>query len=206
MRSWSKMEAMLAQWITHYGYWAVLFGTLFEGETVVILAGYAAHRGYLSPVLVAAAAFAGSLAGDQLAYLIGLRFQSLVHSREKSAMRMARVKTWFERHSILVMLGFRFVYGIRNITPFAIGTLKVPARIFVPLNALGALLWAPLFTGLGYAFGQLASVVFERVHEYEAFVMGTIVAIAAIAALVHALRQRLRERRVRAHDAQDHQG
>jgi hypothetical protein len=31
-----------------YGYWAVLFDTFAEGETVLILRGFAAHRGYLA--------------------------------------------------------------------------------------------------------------------------------------------------------------
>ena len=166
---------MLAHWIAQYGYWAVLVGTFFEGETIVVLAGYAAHRGYLSAPVVAGAAFAGSLAGDQCAYLLGHFFQPSVLLRRKSLLRrMTQVKTWFERHSVLVMLGFRFVYGVRTITPFAIGAMKVPARVFTPMNALGALVWAPLFTGLGYAFGQVASRVFERAHEYEHFVMAAI--------------------------------
>jgi len=187
---------MPSHWITEYGYWAVLLGTLFEGETIVILAGYAAHRGYLSPVLVAVAAFAGSLSGDQLAYVLGLRFHSLVSSqRNLRARRIAQVKTWFERRSVLVMLGFRFVYGIRNVTPFAIGTMKVPARRFAPLNALGALLWAPLFTWLGYAFGQAVSLVFDRVREYEMFVMVSILTIGVAVSIVHQTRTRLRERR-----------
>ena len=189
------MAPMLAHWIAQYGYWAVLVGTFLEGETIVVLAGYAAHRGYLSAPIVAGAAFAGSLAGDQLAYLLGHYFQSTVLSRRKSWLRrMTQIKAWFDRHSILVMLGFRFVYGIRTITPFAIGTMKVPARIFTPLNALGALVWAPLFTWLGYAFGQVASLVLARAHKYEPFVMAAIVIVGACAAVAHALRQRVRER------------
>jgi membrane protein DedA with SNARE-associated domain len=187
---------MLAHWIAQYGYWAILFGTFFEGETIVVLAGYAAHRGYLSAPIVAGAAFAGSLAGDQFAYLLGHNFQSTLLSRRKSWLRrMTQIKTWFDRHSILVMLGFRFVYGIRTITPFALGTMKVPARIFAPLNALGALVWAPLFTWLGYAFGQVASLVLARAHEYEHFVMVAIAIAGAAAAIAHAIRQRVRERR-----------
>ena len=110
---------------------------------------------------------------------------------------MTQIKTWFDRHSILVMLGFRFVYGIRTITPFAIGTMKVPARIFTPLNALGALVWAPLFTWLGYVFSQVASLVLTRAHKYEHFVMAAIAIVGAAIAIAHAIRQRVCEHRSR---------
>jgi membrane protein DedA with SNARE-associated domain len=87
---------------------------MFEGETIVVIAGYAAHRGYLSPVGVAAAAFAGSLAGDQVAFLLGRRFSAGVLTRRPSwAQRVSQLRAWFDRHATLLMVGFRFVYGIR---------------------------------------------------------------------------------------------
>jgi membrane protein DedA with SNARE-associated domain len=47
--------------IETYGYWALLVGTFFEGETVLVLGGFAAHRGYLTLPWVILAAFIGSL-------------------------------------------------------------------------------------------------------------------------------------------------
>lgn len=38
----------LSQWLSHYGYRAVFIGGILEGETILILAGFAAHQGYLS--------------------------------------------------------------------------------------------------------------------------------------------------------------
>lgn len=61
----------LAALIGTYGYWAVALGCLLEGETVLLLAGFAAHRGYLQwPVVVAVAAAAG-FAGDMAFFLLG---------------------------------------------------------------------------------------------------------------------------------------
>ena len=50
-----------AQLIQSYGYWAILAGTFLEGETILVLAGFAAHLGYLQLPWVILAAFAGSL-------------------------------------------------------------------------------------------------------------------------------------------------
>lgn len=38
--------------IESYGYWALFLGTLLEGETFVVIAGFLAHQGYLQLKLV----------------------------------------------------------------------------------------------------------------------------------------------------------
>jgi hypothetical protein len=38
---------MLESFLTKYGYIAILLGTAFEGETIMIMGGFSAHRGYL---------------------------------------------------------------------------------------------------------------------------------------------------------------
>ncbi len=57
--------------IEHYGYAAILIGTFLEGETILVLAGLAAHQGYLVLSWVISAAFLGSLCGDQLFFIWG---------------------------------------------------------------------------------------------------------------------------------------
>ena len=57
--------------IENYGYAAILIGTFLEGETILVLAGLAAHQGSLVLTWVIIAAFAGSLCGDQLFFIWG---------------------------------------------------------------------------------------------------------------------------------------
>jgi membrane protein DedA with SNARE-associated domain len=52
------------------GYLAVLAGTFLEGETIVLIAGYMAHRGYFPPPEVMLAAGAGAFCDDQLYFWI----------------------------------------------------------------------------------------------------------------------------------------
>jgi membrane protein DedA with SNARE-associated domain len=47
-----------------FGYWALFVGTFLEGETILIICGFFAHRGYLELAWVIVVAFMGSLAGD----------------------------------------------------------------------------------------------------------------------------------------------
>lgn len=124
---------MLADLLTRYGYAFVLLGTFFEGESFAVIAGYAAHAGHLSLPWVIVCAFVGSLCGDQVAYLLGRsRTAKGLGRRESWRPKLERVRALLERHSVLVMLGFRFLYGIRTVTPFAIGWTGVRPRTFVP--------------------------------------------------------------------------
>jgi membrane protein DedA with SNARE-associated domain len=57
--------------IAQYGYLVLFFGALVEGETILIAAAFAAHRGYLFLPWVVLIAFAGSFAGDQFCFFLG---------------------------------------------------------------------------------------------------------------------------------------
>ena len=63
----------LGELIARYGYAAVFFGTLLEGETIVMLAGFAAQREHIDFWLAALCAFAGSLLSDQIYFYLGRR-------------------------------------------------------------------------------------------------------------------------------------
>jgi len=56
--------------IENYGYAAILIGTFLEGETILVLAGLAAHQGYLVLSWVILAAFLEILIGKVKHYEI----------------------------------------------------------------------------------------------------------------------------------------
>ena len=63
----------LAQAITSHGYWMLVLGCLLEGETVLLLAGFAAHRGQLDPLWVLVVASVAAFVGDQCFFWLGRR-------------------------------------------------------------------------------------------------------------------------------------
>lgn len=135
----------LAHYITDYGYWALFIGCLAEGETITLLGGIAAHEGLLHwPWVIAVVALGGTL-GDQLLYFAGRRFEGRVISRLKGQeKRIARARKLIARHPMLFVIGVRFMYGFRIIGPVLIGASRLPPSRFVPLNILGAILWATI--------------------------------------------------------------
>lgn len=173
-------------WIEHYGYLAVLVGTFLEGETILILAGFAAHRGYLALPWIIVAAFVGTLFGDQMFFFLGRRHSEfLLKRRPHWKPRMERVQTLISKYQLLIIICFRFLYGLRTVTPFALGMSQVPLRLFVPLNVLGALVWASVIGVAGYLFGQALEVFLGDLKHYEYAVMLLLAGLGFLFWLTH---------------------
>jgi membrane protein DedA with SNARE-associated domain len=148
----------------------VFLGTFIEGETVLVLGGIAAHRGYLDLSWVMVAAFAGSWLGDQLYFFLGRRYGHAILARfpvlQPKAHQMQRL---VERYHAPLILAVRFLYGLRMVGPMVIGMSAVPALQFVVLNALGALIWAVAVAAAGYAFSNALEVLMPQIRHYEEY-------------------------------------
>jgi len=83
------------------------------------------------------------------------------------------------------------MYGFRIIGPLLIGTSRLRPKIFLPLNILGAMVWALLFTTLGYVGGE---VIGPWLHQFDQHVKRWIWLIIAIV-LVFLLRWWFHHRR-----------
>jgi membrane protein DedA with SNARE-associated domain len=171
----------MENFIASYGYAAIVVGTFLEGETILVIGGFLAHRGYLGLPGVIAAAFAGTLAGDQLFFLFG-RVGGMAALARHSGWehRAARVRRLLQAHETAVILGFRFLYGIRTVTPFLLGASGVSPARFVPLNAVGGALWALCIGLLGYLLGHTLEVLLVELKRYEMFILGAIAVVGAI--------------------------
>lgn len=181
--------------IQTYGYPALFVGTVLEGETVLVMAGFAAHRGFLSLGWVMLVAFLGSFLGDQTWFYVGrLRARSFLLKRPAWQSRVDRVHRLLERHQILVVLGFRFMYGLRNVTPFVIGASGFRPGRFLFLNATGAAIWAVAGATVGYLFGQTVEVFIEQARKYELILFAMLAVGGMLLWVVGLLRRRLRLR------------
>lgn len=181
----------LERFIETYGYFALLIGVLLEGETIVLLAGFAAHQGYMSLPLVVIIAFLGTLFGDQLFFSIGrYRGKAFLDRRPRWRPKVDRVSRLLERYHNLVILGFRFIYGMRAVTPFVIGVSKIKTLRFALLNFVSALAWAAIIAFGGFLFGRTLESGLASLRHYE---LGAVAGVAFIAMAVWTIRS-LRKR------------
>jgi membrane protein DedA with SNARE-associated domain len=165
-----------------HGYWVLALGCLLEGETILLLAGFAVHRGYLNPVVVVGVASVAGFIGDQFWFWLGRRHGAAVLARWPSIARQTdRVRRLLDRFHAAVIIGVRFAYGLRIAGPVLIGTTPLPALRFATLNALGAVLWACVIAGIGWVFGQAAETMLGEIRHLEGWLLLGLAGAAAVA-------------------------
>jgi len=185
----------LHQLIAEYGaytYVGAFVWTFLEGETIVLFGGFAAAQGLLDPFLLCAAAWLGSFAGDQTYFWIGRHFGLKILNRlprwrygVDSALR------WLERYNTGFILAFRFIYGVRNLSSFAMGMSAIRWQRFFVLNFLAAGLWATSFVAAGYFLGHaFRAVLGHLVRSFSLVMLGAFVACTGAVWLVHRLQRR----------------
>ena len=170
-----------ASLLPEHGYSIAFVGAVLEGETVLILAGLAANRDYLSwPALIALGA-AGGFIGDQIYFAIGRRFGAHVLAKfprlQGAAQRAERLIIRFPH---LVVIGVRFTYGLRIAGPMVIGMSRMHWIHFAWLNALGALIWSAIWVGLGYLAGEALTAAMGNLKHIEHVVFAVALALAVI--------------------------
>jgi len=162
----------LESFVTIYGYPALLAGSLMEGETIVIIAGFLAHSGHLYLPWVMLTAFAGAFIADQFFFQIGKRKgKAFLASKPKWEPRVDRIRHFLVRYQVIAILAYRFLYGMRTITPVVIGASGFSTLRFVGLNLCSTALWAAAVSAAGYFFGHLFEQVLQDLKHYELIIM-----------------------------------
>ena len=166
--------------ISQFGYPALVVGLLLEGETVLVLAAFMAHRGYLHLPLVILIGFLVTFASDQFFFWLGhTKGYQFLETRPGWRLNVEKAKSLLGRNTTLLFIGFRFMYGLRTVMPFVFGISKFDPKRFAFLNLIGAFLWALIFGIAGYAFGQIVEIILVDVGKYESWIALLIVVAGA---------------------------
>lgn len=173
---------MAWEWlIEQYGYLAVLAGTLVEGELVVVLGAIAAQLGYLDIIPVVLLSAIGVGVGDQLSFFLGRRGgRRILERRPGLAAAADKVFPLLQRHETLVILGYRFLYGMRLSATFIIGASPVSTRKFLLLSSLGILLWASVMATLGYVLGYTLTSLLTELTQYRGELAAIVIALVVM--------------------------
>jgi membrane protein DedA with SNARE-associated domain len=158
-----------------YGYPALLVGTFFEGETFLILAGFAASLGYLDIPWVILVAFVGTLSGDQVFFYLGRRHSAMVQSflgyYPAWQNRVGRVQGLIERYQTALVFIFHFLYGLQIAFLLVIGLSRIQAGRFFILNLVSALVWAIVIGMVGYLFGSALAMIIGDLKDLENYIL-----------------------------------
>ncbi|PWT93431.1 MAG: hypothetical protein C5B55_04540 [Blastocatellia bacterium] len=145
---------MAARFVSHWGYFAILFAAFWEGEAVLITAGTLCGAGLLDWRLTILAAAIGGSAGDQVYFYAA-------HERAARAIQKSkRLRKWYPkvsqfvlRHSTIAVLFSRFAAGLRITIPLVCATAGMPAKKYSVLNLVSGFAWASFWVAITYQIG-----------------------------------------------------
>lgn len=178
----------MQEFIQTWGYIAVFIGSLFEGESVIFAAGFLAHQGYLSLPKIILVSFTGTLIADQILYQIGRHFGSHILDRFPSIQpRADKAFYMLKRYDTFFILGFRFIYGIRTLSPLIIGASGVGVKRYTFLNFIAAIIWSVGSCVVAY---YLADLIMDQLQLMSKFFLGIVVVCSAIAYAIYKWRRR----------------
>ncbi|MBL0419972.1 VTT domain-containing protein [Ramlibacter sp. AW1] len=181
--------------LLEHGYAVLALGLLLEGETAVLLGGFAAHRGWLELPWVFALAVGLPWLSDQALFWLGRWKGAAVLVRWRRLARAAvRARRLVRRYPHACVLGVRFAYGMRTAGPLLIGASGLPPVQFALLSALAAVLWAGTYCTLGWVFAETLQRVLGHAREFQLALLGVMLTAAALAWWLARRRSRARAR------------
>jgi membrane protein DedA with SNARE-associated domain len=186
---WSSLYHLdIRRMIVEHGSWFYLitfFWTFVEGETFVIFAASFAAQGLLNPFGLLVSAWLGSFSGDQLYFYIGRRYGGqLLQRYPRWRGGVDTALGFLRRYSTGFVLSFRFTYGVRNFSSFAMGMSGLRWRRFLVLNFIAAGVWAVSFIGSGYLLGNMFGRALSRFADSFGLVMLGIFVLMGVAVFV----------------------
>ena len=178
-------------------------GMVFPGQQIIALGGAASAKGEGSVVAMMVFATAGTILGDIISYAAGRWWsQTLFESRFGQTLRVAAAM--MEGRARWLIPFYHFYSVTRSVGPAAAGSLRIPVRIWLPLDMLGATVFNAAWVGVGYVFGAMLLREDGTLKESAIIRIGLVVfAMAWFFAVRYFFERRLREVRAQ-HAAEAH--
>jgi membrane protein DedA with SNARE-associated domain len=184
----------------------VFFAVLFEQMGLpipctpwLLAAGALAHSGRPSLLAVVGLGALGAALGHLGWFFAGrrwgygvLRFLCRISIEPDTCVQ--RTQGTFDRFGGGALVAAPFIPGLTTIAPPLAGLSGMPLWRYLALDALGDLLWASTFVGLGYAFGDQVTWALRVALRYGSSVLGVALGLFGLWMLFKLL-QRARVRR-----------
>ena len=180
--------------VQHYGAFAVSLVLALEslglpvpGETLLIFAAVLAHRGQMSLPALLIFAWAGSVLGDNIGYLIGKTIcrATIIRYGGKIGLTNARisaVEETFSRYGSATVLFARFFPVLRQLNGIVAGALGMSWWRFLLFNAIGAALWvgAWVFIATYFSAHAAATAHFANKLIFAAVALGLVILLVRL--------------------------
>lgn len=195
------LDTHLGTILDTFGPWTyvLLFGVIFletgfvvtpflPGDSLLFASGAFAALGYLNLAWLLLLLALAAILGDTVNYWIGHLLREQVHAGKIRFIKKAhleRTHAFYEKHGGKAVVLGRFVPIVRTFVPFVAGVGAMTYPRFIFYNIFGGALWASLFLGAGYFFGNIPVV-----KENFTFVVLGIIVVSVLPMITEYLKGR----------------
>lgn len=169
-----------------FGYFALFIGTFLEGETILVMAGFFAERGYLEILMVMLVAACGAYVGHVFWFWLG-RTQGvrLLDRFPKMKRHFGKGIRIFERYGAPAIFITQWLYGLRVTCAVIIGISQISMIKFLVYEAITCIFWAIVIGGAGYYFGRAVESILGRAAHIEKWGLLILVVVGLTIWLCH---------------------
>jgi membrane protein DedA with SNARE-associated domain len=158
--------------IKEYGFYAIFFLTMWEGDITLLLAGVLAHHGAFGDygfAQVFCVGTLGGMVGDSLAYGGGRGFEASVRKYRFYRMAAPRIQRLVDKFGTLSIFIVKYIYGLRIASCVFYGVGRMRFLRFMLLTFASCAAWVLVLSGAGYFFsGAITKFIgdFKDIGKY----------------------------------------
>jgi len=179
-----------------FGYLAVFVGTFLEGETILVMAGFFAERGYMELLIVMLVAFTGAYTGHVFWFWLGrVKGVRLLDRFPRMKNHFGKGIRMFERYGAPAIFITQWLYGLRITCAVIIGISRISTLKFLVYEGISCAVWAAVIASLGFFFGRAVERVLGKAAHIEKWGLLALVVIGVGVWLYHRWKEK-RERPV----------
>lgn len=185
-----------------YGLWvyAILFLIIFcetglvvtpllPGDSLLFAAGGLAAIGEMNVHLMVVILVIAAILGDATNFYIGKYFGHRLFANPDSKIfrrsYLEKTHAFYTKHGGKTIILARFVPIVRTFAPFVAGMSNMNYAQFSRYNIIGALLWVPIFSYLGYFFANIPIV-----RDNLSLVLIAIILLSVLPGVIEIVRHR----------------
>lgn len=157
------------------------------GDTVTIFGAYLVGIGRLDFTLVLITTTAGSLLGFMSLHVVGYRYGREFFERKNFRFfpreKILKTETWFQKYGNWVILGNRFLSGVRSVISISSGIARMPWSRVGICALISSTVWNALLISVGYVLGVNWHTVNGLMGKYNLYA-GILIGILLLAWLL----------------------
>ena len=175
-----------------YNYWFFLFGMLIESDMFLITSGYFSGIKKMNIIILIISGFILTVLLNEILFLIGRKYNNSIHeyfkSKSKEHFIVHKIHifyNYFNKYGETLALFFRFIFVIRLIAPFILGTTSISRKKFFISNLIGGFLWSFFMIFNGYLLSFYCSYeTIVKIFYFMPFIGPTIIIILWLKSLI----------------------